>query len=182
MTVFATLPTKSTQDTQLCLDNDRKQLSLVHDGQHASIQLPAALASVSALAIPKGSIEEYSFRLPIDADDLLTLSRYPRCVKEYPWSASELTGKTRVACRSCHHDLFANTMLEWKDLPSENWAEMMDFWHCHKPDTPEASKHVTNGATRGYSASNQIGSVPGVVLVDVSHFFLSHEDCPNIQV
>ena len=180
--VVVILPTGSREDTIVWLDDDRTQLSLVHDGQLASIHLPAALIRSPTLVIPVGITEEHSFRLPIDEDESLAIRRRSYSGTEYPWPASQLTGNTRVACANCKHDLVASTILSWKDLPSKHWAEMMDFWHCHKPDTPETSKNIVNGAKKGYSASNQIATAPGVGFVDLSYLLLSEGDCPGIQV
>jgi ubiquitin-protein ligase E3 D len=68
---------------------------------------------------------------------------------------------------------------EFKDLPNENWAEMMDFWHCHKP--PNNSENGAN-STKSYSASNKIKSLRGAGLVDLGSFLFHENDCTNIKV
>ena len=51
-----------------------------------------------------------------------------------PWPATALQPGGPVHCRGCGGEVVApGTVGGWKDLPSENWAEMMEFWHCHKP-------------------------------------------------
>lgn len=43
----------------------------------------------------------------------------------------------------------------WKDLPSGNWAEMMDFWHCHKPDPEGGHEHGDGEGEGGLDAGEQ---------------------------
>ncbi|KAK9472524.1 HECT-like ubiquitin-conjugating enzyme-binding-domain-containing protein [Dipodascopsis tothii] len=50
-----------------------------------------------------------------------------------PLPAGALAGRP-LECAACGHELLAADARRALDLPSENWAEMMDFWHCHKPD------------------------------------------------
>lgn len=43
-------------------------------------------------------------------------------------------------CSSCGRTLISNPKLQ--DMPLEVWAEMMEFWHCHKPhDHSQAPAH-----------------------------------------
>lgn len=73
----------------------------------------------------------------------------------------------------------------WKDLPSGNWAEMMDFWHCHKPDPPEEERNKEgedpNAVVKGYGAGNQLVAVEGTVLVDVTSFLVKGVDCLGVE-
>lgn len=46
------------------------------------------------------------------------------------WQAKDFRACS-PACRLCGKELSTKI---WKDMPSEHWAELMDFWHCHKPD------------------------------------------------
>jgi hypothetical protein len=79
----------------------------------------------------------------------------------------------------------------WKDLPSGNWAEMMDFWHCHKPDPHEDDPQSEATAalkledqtaqTKGYGASSRVEAIGRTVLIDVATFLLSEEDCVSLK-
>ncbi|KAF4781966.1 hypothetical protein HER10_EVM0005802 [Colletotrichum scovillei] len=82
----------------------------------------------------------------------------------------------------------------WKDLPSENWAEMMDFWHCHKPSTDREDEHEhgANGegkqkddhehlTRRGYGANSSIAAQPGVGMVDLTSFLFCEADCVGLK-
>ncbi|KAK9368411.1 ubiquitin-conjugating enzyme E2-binding protein [Lipomyces kononenkoae] len=50
-----------------------------------------------------------------------------------PLSAGQLTDCKAVQCRKCGADLLKDD-IKFLDLPSENWYELLDYWHCHKPD------------------------------------------------
>jgi hypothetical protein len=69
----------------------------------------------------------------------------------------------------------------WKDLPSENWAEMMEFWHCHKPHDHDAKDEDSLGK-KGYGASSAIAAQPSVGLVDQTSFLVSEVDCTGLLV
>jgi hypothetical protein len=79
----------------------------------------------------------------------------------------------------------------WKDLPSENWAEMMDFWHCNKPDIHEPNEssaresHLDGAgsvASKGYGADTKFAARITVGFVDITTFLLTNSDCSNLQV
>ncbi|XBW37024.1 hypothetical protein QEN19_002604 [Hanseniaspora menglaensis] len=46
-----------------------------------------------------------------------------------------------VACKFCSSKLFRidKNFPKLLDLPDDNWREMMDLWHCHKPDDTNSS-------------------------------------------
>ena len=101
-----------------------------------------------------------------------------------PWTATDMSAHTRLRCGKCHNPIL-NEGKVWKDLPSGNWAEMMDFWHCHKPDPPEEEKNKggedPNAVVKGYGAGNQLVAVEGTVLVDVTSFLVKGMDCLGVE-
>ena len=179
VTVFATLPSSCNEYTRIWLDAGHNTLHLTHNEEESSITLPCPVAINNAtLNLPPTPVTELSFRLRAATQLLPKAEIYS--ANSIPWPASKLTSQTRVACQSCGNRLITNTM-EWKDLPSGGWADMMDFWHCHKP-TIENGNHDTAGSTKGYAAANVLGPIPGVGLVDTSHFLLAETDCVGIRV
>ncbi|KAL8735873.1 MAG: hypothetical protein Q9181_002651 [Wetmoreana brouardii] len=88
-----------------------------------------------------------------------------------------MSPETRIACRACQALLVKESVQNWKDLPSENWAEMMDFWHCHKPDTDDVFAHQTSGVHKGYGAANSIEPTAGIGLVDITCLLMMQQDC-----
>jgi len=77
--------------------------------------------------------------------------------------------------------LQSNRIKEWKDLPSENWADLMDFWHCHKPDVHHEEDERENGKTRGYSRLGYAVAQKSVGLVDMMYFLLDKHDVQNLE-
>ncbi|RAL10820.1 HECT-type E3 ubiquitin transferase [Aspergillus homomorphus CBS 101889] len=179
---------------------------------------------------------EVSFRMIVDDDDggsagaaLLDEELVGGFV---PWRAMDMRAGTRVRCRLCEvvvldrpggfdRGLGSGKRGEeegegikgwvWKDLPSGNWAEMMDFWHCHKPD-PVDGRHGhddgdgnddeegngpgdgekgeqgaksrledPNATVKGYGAANQVVATLGTILVDVATFLVAEGDWLRIQ-
>lgn len=183
VTIFATLDSESNLETRAQLSSDRRLLSLTHDGDSATIYLPSAIAGSATLTLPAARSKVLSFRLQV-TEDVALLDRSPLSVNnDVPWPAASLTSETSVACRECKEIIVkAHLITTWKDLPSENWAEMMDFWHCHKPDDYESYPAHAPDSTKGYAASNAIKTTPGTGLVDLSYLSICEQDCSSIQV
>ncbi|RAK78706.1 HECT-type E3 ubiquitin transferase [Aspergillus fijiensis CBS 313.89] len=77
-----------------------------------------------------------------------------------PWRAPDMRPGTRVRCRRCESVVLDQPARSaegwvWKDLPSGNWAEMMDFWHCHKPDPEGGHEHGDGEGEGGLDAGEQ---------------------------
>lgn len=153
---------------------------------------------------------EISFRLSLANDEEPLKSKGEVMDEFVPWTARDMSPSVRVGCRDCKADILRSFHCcasdsaaqgdsmggwTWKDLPSGNWAEMMDFWHCHKPDPREESNGMTHGSERldgmspdehnsqvkGYGAANSVVSTPGTILVDVATFLVSEVDCANLK-
>jgi len=67
---------------------------------------------------------------------------------------------------------------------------MMDFWHCHRPDTHDHHSwrgekigftQDRNALTKGYGAANQIMAISGTILVDIASFLVSEADCRGLK-
>ena len=177
VTVFATLPSNCHKGTRIALGSDQRTLHLQHEDNEATIELPRPIACNPDLKIPPTPTKELWFRFGVAGLPSLAKSDVK---PDVPWPASRLTSETRFACQTCGN-LLVKVMADWKDLPSGGWADMMDFWHCHKP-SPEVSNGVSAGSTKGYAASNDLGSTAGIGLVDVGHFLVAESDCVGIQV
>lgn len=104
---------------------------------------------------------ELAFRLPLDPI-AQSVSRGIDHLGDYdyiPWTAKQMSPCARVRCRACGSTLLGpepgdgsgnerqcGDSLIWKDLPSADWAEMMELWHCHKPH-PEPEPPPEHGAS-----------------------------------
>ncbi|GAB1208923.1 hypothetical protein APSETT445_007688 [Aspergillus pseudonomiae] len=206
---------------EICLSDSRcaitVSLASPHDDVTDTIKLPARVNEASRLALsvagqratdPRGNghdQQEYSFRMQIDDEDASLLSREEHMDSFVPWTATDMTSCTRLRCRHCRSILLDSHMPRssdaaekdtqgwvWKDLPSGNWAEMMDFWHCHKPDPHEDHDHNhdhensataedQNATVKGYGAANQVVATSGTVLVDSATFLLTDSDCRGLK-
>ncbi|PGH36503.1 hypothetical protein GX50_00690 [[Emmonsia] crescens] len=146
---------------------------------------------------------ELLFRLPVDVETgLLGVSRPTNGRSgddnkevQIPWTAKDMCAETRVRCRQCKSILFIPPQkgeVVWKDLPSIDWAEMMDLWHCHKPDTHADDHgdaadgtglhaHDKNETVKGYGAANQVVCSSGTVLIDVLSFVMAEDDCQGLK-
>lgn len=191
LSIQATLPTSSTRTTRATISADKAILSLSHDGETASIKLPINISpnqeSTISLEIPPVPQKQLSFRVQLEEKDDAELingrERDDSIVT--PWTADQLTLETEISCKACSSVLVERGRIkEWKDLPSEGWAEMMDFWHCHKPDHPDGlHAHGTNGGIKkGYTADSRLALESGIGMVDAMNFVFFAEDCSHVKV
>ncbi|KAL4783501.1 ubiquitin-conjugating enzyme E2-binding protein [Aspergillus varians] len=152
---------------------------------------------------------EFSYRMQVDDAELVQRGAVEELMDNFvPWAAGDMAASTKLRCGQCErviidtpdvatssslldeHSALQSASWVWKDLPSGNWAEMMDFWHCHKPDPLEGQddhgpdKHLVedeNSKVKGYGASNQVLATPGTVLVDVATFLISDIECKGLK-
>ncbi|KFX98143.1 hypothetical protein O988_04506 [Pseudogymnoascus sp. VKM F-3808] len=182
ISVLAALPTPSNSRTSVSLSSDRAVLTLVHNGATASLQLPGAIAPSYTPTQPHPNLAQLSWRIPLET----SLSQ-PRAAPSLPapWSAGTLAPTTSFTCRKCGQVILPpGIVTSWRDLPSENWAEMMEFWHCHKPDVPVGEKGDEEGdnTMKGYGANTRMMAQTGVGKVDLTYFLLDAEDCSGLEV
>ncbi|KAF9892833.1 hypothetical protein FE257_000422 [Aspergillus nanangensis] len=206
----------------LTLSNSRRAISvsLPSPLNHVcdTIQLPARVNHAARRTLstqgekpnPAQHTAEYAFRMQIDdSDDDPLLRRDEEALETFvPWTASEMGPTTRLRCRQCENPVLREEVRRsesdgqgqlpssegwvWKDLPSGNWAEMMDFWHCHKPDPEEEDQdhrddkgvlsEEQSATVKGYGATNQVVAMEGNVLVDVATFLVVEGDCMGVKM
>ena len=156
--------------TALWLSNDRKKVILEHADETHHITLPAKVAGQGTQHLQLPNTVELQCVNRISAAPIFDEDEPPAL-----WSATSLNAATSLHCKCCDALLSSNKISVWKDLPSEAWAEMMDLWHCHKPEEPEHN-HDDAPAKKGYAAGNKLVAQAGVGLVDVMSFLLSDDD------
>lgn len=202
VTLFASLQTVHTRETKAQLSADGSSITVTHEDASATICLPikASGGGDAALSLPANPpSKELSLRLQLEEKEgteaLVGLQGEERRANVVPWDGASLSrrGDLEVQCKNCRRTVVsAGIITEWRDLPNENWAEMMDFWHCHKPhehhldghvhDHSHNHSHEENVAQKGYAAGNRLTAAKGVGFVDLLSFLLEKEDCEGIEV
>lgn len=181
VSVVASLASASTPGTEAEVVDHGTAIRIRHGGRAETMTLPAPALRSMALPIPTEPSNQLGWRVPI-SDRVPKTSAFSLENQAIPWAAADLKPSSPIECRECGHAIvLEGSMDSWKDLPSENWAEMMEFWHCHKPHdgAPTDTEHLTK---RGYGANNTISAQPGVGLVDLTSFMMSESDCHGIIV
>lgn len=176
VSVGCSLQKESSSSTNAVVSSDGLTFSLSHDGVKRSVQLPGRVVAPSKLSSAQRGPKSLAWRLPIAPSTIAANVRPAMEDQSVPWSASDLEPGSAVSCRACNAKLVKQGALEvWKDLPSENWAEMMEFWHCHKPH--DHHKHDDGAlAHKAYGANSRIAAQHGVGFVDLTSFLISRED------
>jgi hypothetical protein len=190
LSIQASLASASNSSTRALICADGKTVLLTHTGENARLVLPACVPASLAdteLRISQYASKDINFRIPLgDSANGPSDAEQPKhsILGDYdnttPWSARVLNSNVQISCLQCQTIVAERGSIKlWKDLPSENWAEMMDFWHCHRPHVP----HDAQGALKkGYAADSKLALVPSVGMVDHSHFVLHPHDCRNLEV
>ncbi|EMC93183.1 hypothetical protein BAUCODRAFT_158932 [Baudoinia panamericana UAMH 10762] len=193
LSVQATFATHSNKETKATLSVDGSLLKVSHEGEEACIRLPVSIPgghSDATLTIPEAPSKSLSFRLKIEENrgtDGLLGNGNQDDENIVPWAASDLSAETDICCAECRTTLVERHQIQqWKDLPSDGWAELMDFWHCHKPDVPHDHGHdhasQPDLTSRRITESSQLKVQPSVGLVGPTFFLLAAEDCPTLSV
>lgn len=184
LTLYASLQTAKNEHTKILISSDKKVVTVLHDGETAGIYLPTQISGTANVTFPLERRTEISARVQIeDLDELSALTEEPTGI-EAPWSATDLTTNTSLKCKACHEVLLdAGQIASWKDLPSENWAELMDFWFCHKPhENTIDPDHDHAAEAKGFSTTSKITAVSGTGFTDVVSFLLHSSNCKGLNV
>ncbi|KAI4727313.1 hypothetical protein E4T49_04929 [Aureobasidium sp. EXF-10728] len=171
LAVTTVLETPRNDSTALSLSSDRTKLVIEHDQHTTSIMLPARISSDGTQHLQLPNTGELQCVNRISAEPIFG-EHEPLIL----WSAAHLDPQMRVQCKHCDALVSSDKIQIWKNLPSEAWAEMMDLWHCHKPDEPDHA-HDEAPTKKGYAAGNKLTAQVGIGLVDVMSFLLSEDDC-----
>ncbi len=150
--VTATLPSPPDSSTKARVAADGLTLQLLHGGASAQLGLPAAVSGPSALAILDRGDHVLTWPLGVRARPAGDVGQ------EVPW-LSRGPGR-RVAGKMSTVRRRRGVGREPPRLggsPSDNWAEMMEFWHCHKPGHNHAGR-AENLETEGYGESFSIAA------------------------
>jgi hypothetical protein len=189
LSIQASLSTVSNKETKATLSADGKELTLSHEDETASIQLPINISpnrkSNVKFTIPAIPSKELSFRVQLEEKPGVKNGALSNGEVDssnlVPWSAGSLTAEAEVCCAKCSSVVVERgRVATWKDLPSQGWAEMMEFWHCHKPHEPH--DHSEGEMKKGYAAGSKLAVETAVGLVDVVDFLFASEDCKNVTV
>lgn len=194
ISVVVHLPTSANFETKALVASGGERLIVHHGGTTTEMLLPVK-AALSGEQLPGGfptGLDKMSWRL-LPHRDMLAAAGSGRPGFEsgaVPWSALDLKPNVDVLCRECDAVIIPrDEVREWKDLPSENWAEMMEFWHCHKPVTNgtgdkegEQKALEDQQASRGYGANSAIAAQRGVGFVDLTKFLFDSDNRINLVV
>ncbi|KAI1044664.1 hypothetical protein LB505_011276 [Fusarium chuoi] len=180
ISVTVSLLTSVDSSTKAEISPDGRQLSVTHHGHTEHVTLPAQTSAIGSLPVAQIGRSNLSWRLPVSPAEARP-SRFSLESQAVPWTSVDIATGSSVACRSCGSEFVAQSIINaWKDLPSENWAEMMEFWHCHKPHDHD-HQDPESLATKGYGANHAISAQQGVGFVDLTSFLFSESDCRGLQ-
>ncbi|KAJ3572483.1 hypothetical protein NPX13_g5031 [Xylaria arbuscula] len=171
ISIACTLPSPASSSTAAWVSPDGLVFTVTHNGSNETIRLPEVVARYRQLPITRLGGTSLEWAVPLPATSVNPLDD-----EAVPWSALELEPGSAVTCRTCQATIVGpGTLKEWKNLPSKNFEEMMEFWTCHKPQdhTNSDRRHDPNLRTTGQ---------PGIGLVNFTSFLLAASDFVKLSV
>lgn len=156
---------------------DRKTLRLRHAFRTYSIPLPGSIDIKKPLKLV---CDGHQITCRVDASPIKESSG----INEVPFSTTKQLSRD-LQCARCRCSLLEGTGISWRLMPSENWAEMMDSWHCHRGVTDEHhNEHHDQYALPDHivSAAERIRARPGIGLIGLSYLLIHISDATNILV
>ena len=180
VTIFATLSSEQNRETTVELSADRKSVSVTHDGETSTVELPVDVIGPIRKYSSPSETKQLCFRLQVPST--LQLSHPPSQNDEniIPWSARCMSKESEFACRECKSLIISGRVGDWSDLPNENWAELMEFWHCHKPQ--DGFDQDVKSSAPGINTFDKPRAQRGKGLVDICHLVFAPEDCCGLKV
>lgn len=186
LTLYASLENARNEHTQILVSSDKKIVTVLHEGETVGIYLPTQISGTADVTFPLDRRTEVSAKLHIEDQSELDQAIEAAAGVEAPWSASDLAPESSIACKSCSTPILqANAITQWKDLPSENWAELMDLWFCHKPHEHNHENHADSmnaAEAKGFSANSKLTVTSGTGLLDTLSLLMYPMDCINVKV
>lgn len=181
LTIYASTGSQKQLGTKLRLATNEEVVIIVHEGQQQSIRLPTQIAGKARTVCSTFETAELSVRLDIDEKDQWRNEIATQV--QAPWSSSVLGRTTSIQCRACRAQVLKSYQVGvWKEMPNENWAELMELWFCHKPHDEHAPAEDEAAAAKGFSSRSRLVATPGVGMTDLVSFVLHQTDCSNIKV
>ncbi|KAH6608654.1 ubiquitin-conjugating enzyme e2c-binding [Trichoderma cornu-damae] len=184
VSVRATLSSPSDSTTKAEIIEDGRRFQVHHRGEVRALDLPAGVLVRSTMPIPETRSLDLAWRLPVPGAET-ERTRFSAESQSVPWSSAAIKVGSCICCRHCERVVVPRGRIKsWRDLPSENWAEMMEFWHCHKPHEHEHEHEHHNGealSQRGYGANSAITAQPEIGFVDLTSFMFSESDCDGLS-
>ena len=195
VTVHATLRTARNKDTKVDVSSNKRVITVQHEGENASLYLPTQIAGTAGMVLEgfREGRKEVSLRIAVeDRDGANGDGEHGASQMSeddgVPWSASEMNdggGDVAGRCKACETVVMdLGKVRQWRDLPREGWSELIDYWHCHKPDAEEGdlSADANANRTNGLLSGTPVGLKRGIGLLDITSLLVHDEDCTNLRV
>lgn len=183
LTIYASVRTREQLGTKLCVALTEEVVTIALEEEKQSIILPTLIAGRPRTVCPTFEALDLSIRLDVEERHQWKKDGTVAEVQA-PWSASVLGPTTSIQCRACRARILETCQIgTWKEMPNENWAELMELWFCHKPhDEQAAVEDETAAAAKGFSSRSRLVVSQGVGMTDLVSFVLHQTDCLNIKV
>ncbi|CCD27192.1 putative polyadenylation protein NDAI_0J03000 [Naumovozyma dairenensis CBS 421] len=138
------------------------------------VKLPCEVSIDQPVNLVKRTGNEAAFTLRLKASSSRISEANVYSDFQGKWSKNQLlqSSKFKLKCFNCNSDIIdEQNYRKLNDMPSEYWAELMDYWHCHKPD-------IHNGSTQVYNTGNAYASLKpldGEILIGGSYFMMTEK-------
>ena len=206
ITIHASLSSPdSGKKPTIAIVEDGRSISLVHVDEKLSIPLPTRVHPknpTTTLAQVSKCGNEYTIRLKLE--DELTKEESNSCFNTEsiidvgfgnlaPWTSHCMKNSdSKIMCAQCGSIIQpAGKVKNWLDLPNDDWAELMEFWHCNKPSkNPQLKgRYEKQFSTDNrkfkrteHFTGNKICVSQGKGFIGTLYFLLHKDDCTGVKV
>lgn len=185
VTLTGTVQNDQQPDSNIEIIYSDSSIVVKHANDESVLNFPIVsfIEQKTTLPISVGQARNFSCRAAVKHKVPNVLASLEHLDEKTPLSAASLKAKSGMYCAQCRTSIVSPAVIHsWRDLPSENWAEMMDFWHCHKPQDHSSNQEGDALLNKGYAASKRLSSIPLIGLVDPMSILFSRGDCIGVAV
>lgn len=153
------------------ISTDTMSININDDGNNIKSPLQIRLpVCISQFSIKSARVVGRNLALSLSVQTIEKCDKNEKASNEIVddlWSCKWLKSETptidkknvfQFVCFKCKHLLIDSQNHVFKDMPNEYWYELMDFWHCHKPETGEFNDKNFNTLKPSDNATVLIGS------------------------
>ena len=110
--------------------------------------------------------------IPITHDDNI-YDKYKWNNKQLNKILNESTNNSSFNCISCNSKLINfNKIKKFLPMPSELWYEMLDYWHCHKPNEEDKSSNNSKILKK----FNSLKPITNGIIIGTYYFIINPSD------
>ncbi|CCK69113.1 putative polyadenylation protein KNAG_0B06890 [Huiozyma naganishii CBS 8797] len=138
-----------------------KALTVSYRGKHMSLVVKKTISLPVNISLSQNGVPTsfkyneqgtFTLRLRVRSESVNATDSLAPSSEKFLWDKTQLNEMGAFCFRCLHCDApvldSVTNCLKLNNMPSEYWAELMDYWHCHKPDSRDPNISAKYGALK----------------------------------